>query len=142
MESKINIYDIEANKYNKALAEALKQFPEFQAPEWSFFVKSGVNKVRPPAESDFWYIRAASILRQIFRKGVVGVSRLRTRYGGRKKRGVKPEEFRKGSGKIIRVILQQGEKAGLLEKAERKKKGRQLTKKGLEFLNSVAESVK
>jgi len=130
------VYDIEPQEYNKKLAEALKKVSEFQVPEWAYFVKTSVARQRPPAE-EFWHNRAASILRQIYIRGVVGVSRLRTKYGGRKKRGVRPEEFRKASGKIIRLILQQAEKAGLLEKSEGKKKGRKLTGKGIKFLESI-----
>ena len=133
-----DIQTIAAYKYNKALAEALKQESEFEKPEWVYLVKTSSHKVRPSIEPDFWQKRAASILRQIYINGVVGVERLRTRYGGRKKRGSQPEEFRKSSGKIIRVILQQAESAGLLEKVKGKKSGRQLTPKGKAFLESVS----
>ena len=136
------VYDIHPQEFNKKLAEALKKIEEFKMPEWAGFVKTGQGKARPPFDEDWWYKRSASIFRQIFRKGVVGVGRLKTKYGGRKDRGVKPAEFRKASGKIIRTILQQAEKAGLLMKADGKKRGRQLTKKGLEFLNKVAGEVK
>lgn len=131
------VYDIRPNEFNKKLAEALKKIEEFKTPEWTIFVKTSVARSRPPVENDWWYSRAASILRQVFKKGVIGVNRLKNRYGGRKIRGSQPEEFRKGSGKIIRVILQQAEKAGFLKKSDGKKKGRELTKKGLEFLNSI-----
>ena len=100
-------------------------------------LKTSVARERPPAERDFWYKRAASILRQIYIHNIVGVNRLRTRYGGRKNRGMKPEEFRKGSGKMIRTILQQAEKAGFVEKIKGKKSGRKLTEKGREFLESI-----
>lgn len=131
------VYDIPADEYNKKLAEALKNLQEFEAPEWSFFVKTSVARQRPPQEPDFWHVRAASIMRQIYIRGILGVSRLRTRYGGRKKRGMPPAEFRKGSGKMIRMILQQAEKAGLLEKSTTKKLGRKLTKKGVEFMEAI-----
>jgi len=108
-----DIRAIEAGKFNKLLAEALKEIEEFKKPEWVDFVKTSVHKVRPTLEADFWHKRAASILRQIYIRGIVGVGRLRTRYGGRKKRGSKPSEFRKSGGKIIRTILQQAESAGL-----------------------------
>lgn len=130
------VYDIEPQEYNKKLASELAKLPEFQAPSWAAFVKTSVSRVRPPQE-DFWHNRAASILRQIYIKGVVGVSRLRTRYGGRKKRGMRPEEFRKASGKIIRLILQQAEKAGVLEKAVGRKTGRKLTASGIKLLESI-----
>lgn len=133
----MGIYDLEAGEFNKKLAEALKHIHEFKMPEWAIFVKTGTSKVRPPFDDDFWHKRAASILRQIAIKGVVGVQRLRNRYGGKKTRGAQPPEFRKSSGKIIRVILQQAEKAGLLEKATGKKAGRKLTLKGKKFLEEI-----
>lgn len=135
----IDIRTIEAGKYNSMLAEALKSIAEFKKPEWIDFVKSSTHKARPIAEPDFWHKRAASILRQIYIRGIVGVERLRTRYGGRKDRGQRPPEFRKGGGKIIRTILKQAESAGLIEKVKEKKPGRKLTQKGKEFLEEVAK---
>jgi len=128
-----------ANEYNTKLAKILKGMPEFKAPEWVMFVKTGVAKQRPPVEDDFWYKRAASILRQIYINKVVGVNRLRTRYGSKLNRGVKPERFRRASGKIIRTILQQAEAAEFLEKYNEagKRAGRILTLKGKEFLDNV-----
>ena len=138
------LYDIEPDKFGKALAKALKEkemLDAFEMPEWAYFVKTSVARARPPADSDWWHLRAASILRQIYIKGVIGVEKLRTRYGGRKDRGMQPKEFRKGSGKIIRVILQQAEKAGLLEKIKDKRSGRKLTKKGKQLLDEVARQL-
>jgi len=88
MVNKVDIIIYEAQAYNKALAEALKEMPEFKVPEWSLFVKSGPSKQRPINEEDFWHKRAASILRQIYKKGVVGVNRLRTKYGSTKEQQV------------------------------------------------------
>lgn len=134
-----DIRSIPAERYNKALAEALMKLSEFKKPEWVDFVKTGTHVKRPTTNENFWHTRAASILRQIYIKGIVGVVRLRTRYGGRKNRGQRQAEFRKAGGKIIRLILQQGEAAGLLEKAKGKKAGRQLTEKGREFLEGLAK---
>lgn len=134
-----DIRTIEASKYNLMLAEALKKSEWFEKPDWIDFVKTSTHKQRPNIEPDFWHKRAASILRQTYIKKIVGVERLRTRYGGRKDRGAQPPEFRKSGGKIIRMILQQAEKAGLIEKVKEKRKaGRKLTEKGKEFLEGVA----
>jgi small subunit ribosomal protein S19e len=134
----MSIYEIPADKYNEKLATALEKMPEFAMPEWALFVKTGVCKLRPPIENNWWYNRAASILRQIYVHGIVGVGRLRNKYGDRKNRGSKPEKFAKGSGKIIRVILQQAEKAGFLEKVkEGRRFGRRLTLNGKKFLESI-----
>lgn len=138
-----SVFELDAHEYNRKLAEALKKIPEFKSPEWVEFVKSGPSKLRPIEEVDFWHKRAASILRQIYKNKVVGVSRLRTKYGGKKIRGAAPEEFRKSGGKIIRVILQQSDKAGFTEISKvikgvkGRKAGRQMTIKGREFLEGI-----
>ena len=124
-------------KFIPALAEALKNVPEFEVPEWANYVKTGVSRERPPAMDDFWYTRAASILRQLYIKGVVGVGKLRTKYGSRKDRGGRPDKFFKSGGKIIRVILQQAEAAGLVEKVTRMQHGRRLTAAGRDFLDAI-----
>ena len=133
------VYDIDTREYNLKLAEALKKVPEFKAPEWVGFVKSGPSKERPIADPDFWYKRSASILRQIYRRKIVGVNRLRIKYGSKKNRGVKPERFKKSGGKIIRTILQQADKAGFTEvmKEKRMTAGRKLTPKGKSFMESI-----
>jgi len=134
-----NILSINPIEYNLKLAEALKEIPEFEKPEWAEYVKSGPNKQRPIEDEEFWHKRAASILRQIYKNKVVGVNRLRTRYGSKKSRGSKPEEFRKAGGKIIRVVLQQCDKAGFTEvvNVKGKRAGRKLTEKGIKFLESI-----
>jgi len=137
------VYELNSQEYNLKLAEALKGVDEFVAPEWISFSKSGASKARPIEDKDFWHKRSASILRQIYKKKIVGVSRLRTKYGSKKNRGYKPEEFRRAGGKIIRTILQQADKAGFTEIAtdvkgvRAKKPGRQLTSKGKEFLEAI-----
>lgn len=144
MPNKMNpVYELNSQEYNLKLAEALKKVSEFEEPEWVQFVKSGAGKERPIDDEDFWYKRSASVLRNIYKRGSVGVSRLRTKYGSKKNRGFKPEEFRKGSGKIIRVILQQSDAAGLTEiqkpikGVKSKKPGRILTDKGKKFLEGI-----
>ena len=124
-------------KFIPVLAETLKGMEEFVVPEWASFVKSGSSRERPPVSDDFWYTRAASILRQLYIKGVVGVGKLRTRYGSRQDRGGKASKFKKGGGKIIRIILQQAEAAGLVEKVLKLQHGRRLTAKGRELLDSI-----
>lgn len=137
------VFEIDAQEYNLKLAEALKSVSEFEVPAWSLLVKSGMSKERPIEDADFWHKRSASVLRQIYKMKIVGVERLRTKYGSKKDRGMKPEKFVKASGKIIRTILQQADKAGFTEIAQEirgvrgKKPGRQLTKKGKEFLESI-----
>lgn len=138
-----SVFELNAQEYNLKLAEALKTVEEIKEPEWAGYVKSGPAKERPIDDPDFWHKRAASILRQIYKRGIVGINKLRTKYGSKKNRGYAPEEFRKASGKIIRTILQQTDAAGLTEIAKEikgvrsKKPGRQLTAKGKEFMEAI-----
>lgn len=133
-----NVRTVPANKLIEKLKEELKKFEEIKPPTWVKFVKSGVHKERPPEQLDFWYVRAASVLRRIYLNGPVGVSRLRSYYGGRKSKGYRPAHFRKASGNIIRKILQQLENVGFIEKC---KKGRKITSKGEKFMNKIAYEV-
>jgi len=143
MAEKNSVYELSSQEYNLKLAEALKKIPEFKEPEWAKFVKSSPSKERPIEDPDFWYKRAASILRQIYKKRIVGVNRLRTKYGSKKNRGMKPERFMRAGGKIIRTILQQSDKAGFTETireikgTKEKRPGRKLTEMGKKFLESV-----
>jgi len=130
--------EVEPEKLIGGLKEELKKIDSVKPPEWIKFAKSGVHKERPPEQKDFWYIRSASVLKRIYMDGPVGVENLRSFYGGRKERGYSPARFRKSSGNVIRKILQQLEKAGLIEKNAR---GRKITPKGQSLLNRIAHEV-
>lgn len=135
-----NIHLIPTEKLISETAKDLKEKVKLKKPEWAMFVKTGSDKERIPENEDWWWIRAASILRKIYlRDGKeIGIERLKTSYGGRKHRGVKPGRFQKGSGKIIRVILQEFDSLGFTEKT---KKGRKITKKGREYLNKISSNL-
>lgn len=140
--AQVNVHEVHAEEFILAVAEHLKKKKEFEAPEWTIFVKTGVSKSRPPEDNEWWYVRAAAILRTLYTRGIIGTKRLRIKYGSRKKRGVRPEKFGKASGKIIRLILQQATKAGLVEYVKGKKTGRKLTKVGKDWLETVAGEIK
>lgn len=135
----VSVYDVPPSKLIELAAQELKKMKELQPPEWTKFVKTGTHKERAPDKEDWWYTRCAAILRTVYVKGPIGVERLRTKYGGRKRRGVKPAEFRKGSGSIARKALMALEAAGLVEKMERK--GRVITPKGKSFLDKLSARI-
>lgn len=129
--------DVNASTLIKAAAEELKSVSDVAPPVWAAYVKTGVQKQRIPAQKDWWYMRAAALLRRVYIRPI-GVSRLRTIYGGTKRMGNAPARFKRGSGAVIRKALQQLEKAGYIKKS---KKGREITAKGQKFLDAVAKSV-
>lgn len=138
----VTVYDVPANELIIKLAEKLKKTDNIKSPDWAIFVKTGCFKERPPVDKDWWFIRAASILRTVERLGPIGVSKLRVKYGGKKNRGHKPEHFFTGSGKIIRLILQQLEKEGLIVKVVKGvHKGKVVTPVGNKLLNDTAKEI-
>ena len=124
------------------LAHELRKVADVKPPSWSVFVKTGAHVERPPTNPDWWFIRTASILTKLDDLGPVGVAKLRVKYGGKRNRGMAPERFKRSSGKILRLILQQLEKAGLAKQAAKGlHKGRVLTPKGKSFVEKVAYQI-
>jgi len=137
-----NIYDVDINKLIEAVAKELEKIPELNPPAWSKIVKTGRHKERAPQRGDWWHIRSAAVLRSIYKLGPIGTEKLRTKYGGKQRRGHKPARFAKGSGSIIRKVLQQLEKAELIKQTEKGvHKGRVITKKGQSLLDKTALSI-
>lgn len=136
----VSAREVDPQKFNSMLKEELKKVKEISPPAWSPFVKSGAHRERIPQQDDFWYVRSAAVLRRFYLDNSVGVERLRSYFGGKKRRGHKPAHFRKSSGNIIRKIVQQLEASGLVEKNS-DKKGRKLTAQGRKLLDKVAYEV-
>jgi small subunit ribosomal protein S19e len=132
-------YDIPAETLIKRAAEKMKEMDEINPPEYANFIKTGIHKERSPEQSDWWYIRAAAVLRKIYMDGPVGIKRLRVVYGGKKRRGVKRPRFKMASGSLIREITQQLEKKGLVTTG---KDGRVITPQGRAFLDKSANELK
>ena len=137
-----HILKVNPNELIHKTADELKKHKLVQPTDWSKFVKTGMHKERFPDNNDWWYQRSAAILRSIAKLGPIGTEKLRTKYGGLKGRGHKPEHFYKASGSIIRKILQQLEKSGLIKAAQKGvHKGRVLTPKGTSFIDKIAVQI-
>ena len=134
------VYDIPPSVIIRRLAQDLRAREEIEPPEWTLFVKTGAHKERAPDDPDWWYMRCASILRKIYLKGPIGTERLRIVYGGKKRRGVKPNRFHKGSGAVVRTALQQLERAGFVKK--RGNKGREMTNIGRSYMDKLSATLK
>jgi len=136
------VYDVDSNILIEKAAEKLAKMPEMSPPDWAKFVKTGVHKERPPMMDNWWFIRAAAILRKIYLMGPIGTSKLRTKFGGRYRRGCAPPRFRRGSGNIIRKALQGLEKSALvMQTTKNGHKGRIATAKGKSLLDKTASEI-
>jgi len=118
------------------IANALKTQRAVNPPAWASFVKTGVHKQRAPTQTDWWYLRSASVLRKISLLGITGVERLAAEYGGKRDRGSAPYHARVGSRSVTREIVQQLEKAGLVE--SQKKRGRRVSSEGRRLLDTLS----
>lgn len=135
----VSVKEVPANIFLDKLTEYLKnEVDVLTPPEWAYWVKTGVSRENIPDNPDWWYVRAASIMRKLYLKEPLGIDDLRLMYGGRRNRGVKPEHFYKSSGGIIRKILQQLEEAELVMKVP---KGRMLTSKGRSLMDKIAYQI-
>ncbi len=137
----VTALEVPADRLIARLAAYLKEnVPQVKPPEWAYFVKTGAHKEKPPSDPDWWYYRAASILRKLYKSSEpIGIETFRTIYGGRKNYGSAPEHFVKGSGSIVRKILQQLEQARLVRKV--RGKGRVLSSQGRALLDRIAFEV-
>jgi len=135
------VYDVPPDALIARVAEYIKKNrTEVTPPAWAKFVKTGAQAERPPQNPDWWFIRAASVLRKVYIMGPIGISRLRKEYGGRRRRGSRPDHFVRGGGAIIRKVLQQLEGAKLVKTLE--KKGRVVTDEGRGLMDALAGKVK
>jgi len=132
------VYDVPPDHIIRRVAEELKTRKEIVPPAWAAFAKTGVHKEMPPEDPDWWFIRAAAVLRRVYVDGPLGVERMRSFYGGNKNRGSKPNAFRKGSGSVLRKSLQQLEAAGLVI---HDKTGRRVSPAGMSFLDNLSQEV-
>jgi len=133
------IYDVPAEDLIQVIAEELKKLNKITPPEWAGYVKTGSFKQHAPQDSDWWFIRCASLLRKVYVSGPIGTSHLRKEYGGLKRGRNRPEKFTKASGAVIRKALQQLESEGLISSS---RKGRTISAKGRSFLDKLSATVK
>ncbi len=135
----VHALDVPPSAYLPRLAEALKSRQAVVPPAWAPFAKTGVHKQKAPTQTDWWFLRSASVLRKIHLNGPVGIEHLAAQYGGKRDRGSAPYHARTGSRSITREIVQQLQGAGLVRPD--KNKGRRLTPEGQKLVDTVARDV-
>jgi small subunit ribosomal protein S19e len=131
--------DVPTSALLAKLAAELKSRGAVAPPPWAEFAKTGVHKQRAPVETDWWYMRSASVLRKIYLKGYIGIERLSAEYGGKRDRGSAPYHARTGSRSVLREIVQQLEKSGLVQPY--KTLGRRVSASGQKLLDTVSRDL-
>jgi len=134
----VSVHDVPSARLITALAVQMKEVPGVEQPEWSKFVKTGSHAERPPTNSEWWFTRAASLMRKLYLHGPVGLTDLERAYGGSKALKYYPKHHRDAGGSSIRKILKQLEQAELVTKTP---KGRVLSSKGRGMIDRVSKDV-
>ena len=132
-----DIYQVDTAELIKRAASKLKS-AGVKKPEYIDYVKTGAGKERVTQTEDFWYIRCASVLRKVYINGPVGIARLRTVYGTRKRHTTTRHHHYRAGGSILKDSFDALEKLGYLKKA---KEGRVITSTGRSFLDKVATEI-
>jgi len=135
----VTVYDVPAEKLILRTAAKLKENSAIVPPEWAEYAKTGRHTEKSPGQEDWWFTRAASVLRKIYVKGPMGSSKLAAEYGGYADRGAKPNRAVKGSRNIARKCMMQLEKAGFLQ--SKGKEGRMISQSGMSLLDNTAKEV-
>ena len=138
----VSVNDVAADKFIEAFASHLKKQNKLVIPSWVDIVKTSLSKELPPSNPDWYYIRVASIVRQLYlhrrSRTSTGVGRLANYYGDKFRRGSRPGIHQKASTGIIRNALQGLQKLGYVTTSEA---GRKLSKLGQKEADTVATSV-
>ncbi len=132
-----NVLEVDASDFIKRASEKLKA-NGVQKPKYTEYVKSGAGKERVPSDPDFYFVRCASILRQVYLNGPIGVSALRTRYGNRKRHVVHRHHHYRAGGSVIKDAFDSLEKLGYVKKDA---KGRAITKQGRSFVDKISNEI-
>merc|ERR1719263_1773744 len=126
----VTVKDVPADAFIKAAAEFLKRQPKFDVP-----------KELAPYDEDWFFVRAASILRKVYLRKGTGVGALKKWYGGSSgtHRGTRKAHFSTASGAIIRKAMLELEKLEMMEHCS--DGGRVITSKGRAEMDRIAGNI-
>jgi len=144
----VTVKDVASREFIDAFSKHLKKGNKIKMPDWAQYAKTACFKDLSPYDTDWLYVRAASVAYQLYIRGKVGVSALKTHYGGKQRNGVRPPKHHAGAGKVIRYCLKQLEEAGLVgqvkyqtDDGHEQSSGKTLTKKGTTDMDRIASQI-
>src|SRR2546428_8643482 len=102
-------YDVPPVLLIERIKEKLQAEGKIKPPEWAAFARTGVNTEKAPVQKDWWYRRAAAVLRKDYLHGPVGTPRLAAEFGGRPDAGSPPHHPPPGPRSVAREAIPQPE---------------------------------
>merc|ERR1711881_282653 len=103
--------------------EFVKKSNKIDLPSWVDLVKTGHYHELAPYDEDWFYTRAAAIMRRLYYKPFVGVGRLANKFGGKERNGSARKHHATDSKAVIRACMKALEKAKLLTRYNDSKRG-------------------
>ena len=134
-----SVKDVRADEFIRAYAKHLKRQGKIEIPKWVDIVKTGRAKELGPQDPDWYYVKCASIARKVYLHPHIGIGLIARSYSSNKNNGVAREHTVNASTGIIRNILIQLEKIGVIHKSG---KGRSITRVGQQDLDRIAGQVR
>src|SRR5688500_3922889 len=81
------VFDVPADDLILRLSDQLKKDKKINPPEWDSYVKTWPHVEKIHQNRYWWYTRCASLVRKVYLHGPIGISDLKSYYGGRKRIG-------------------------------------------------------
>ena len=145
--SGFTVLDAPANKLVNQVAAFFKEKNIIKIPKYASLVKTSRANDCEPINPDYFYYKAAAIVRKLYatKSKNVEVGSLRVMFSKKERRGSQPPKTFKAGGKIIREIVIQLKNADYVKNYERKEdetnSGLYLTKTGRSELDKIASGL-
>merc|ERR1712017_33910 len=83
----VTLKDVPANDFIAAYADFLKRTNKIELPKWVDIVKTGHYHELSPYDEDWFYTRAAAIVRKLYIRPRLGAARMAKLFGGKERNG-------------------------------------------------------
>merc|ERR1711862_274229 len=117
----ITLKDVPTNDFIAAYANYLKKHNKITPPAWHDLVKTGHLHELAPYDEDWFFTKAAAVVRKVYIKPHLGVGKMAQLFGGKKRYGSARKHNAKASKGVIRAALKALEDAGILMRYNDKK---------------------
>ena len=132
--------DVSAYKWIRAMAAHLKQSGKLFVPNCTELMKQSHGNQRAPENPDWYFYRAASVLRHVYIHPGTGYGGLGKAFAIKKNNGSRPEKTVKATRGLLHWVCRSLEGLKLIAKG--KAKGRVLTREGRRKADAIAFNVK